>query len=64
MANSNAMLAFQHIMDFNSPTKCFHIDIVFQVISEYLYQVVVSTSCDLQLYAVGFSRIIFDKTEI
>ena len=64
LTHSNGMLAFQHIIDVVSPSSCFQIDIVFRIFNSSYYEVVVSTTCSLTMYAFGFSRMIFDKTAI
>lgn len=65
LTHDNAMIAFQHIFDINSPSKCFDLQLSFTVYNQSFYEVKVSTQCaDMILYEFGFSRMIFDKTAI
>lgn len=59
------MLAFQHIMDASSPSKCFDLKIGISVFNQSYYKAQTITTCtDLTVRKLGFSRIIFDKTSI
>lgn len=65
LANDNAMLAFQHIIDVYNPSLCFEIDIIFRVFNASFYEVQIGSQCTgLQMTTFGFSRIIFDRTAI
>ncbi len=64
LANDNAMLAFQHMINATSTALCFNIDIIFRVLNSSFYEVTISSYCNMVMNQFGFSRIIFDKTAI
>lgn len=48
----------------NASNGCFDINVELEVHNQSLYKVTLSTACQMQLQKIGFSRIIFDRTQM
>ena len=63
-SHENVLLPFMHYIDCNTSDTTINIDLNFTLLNSSFYTVIITSSSKMTLNYAGFSRLIFDKTDI
>lgn len=63
-SHENVLLPFLHYINLVSNDNTYDIHLNFSLVNQSFYTVIVSSTSNMSMTAVGFSRLIFDKTAI